>query len=103
MFWAALEGMERPSLERQMKFNGLAIYYSKYAQLGVDDTKAGKATAKVIKKVASMMSDEEDEESIEESQTLYDLGNKDEMNELCILMDTWKSTDEKTEIGKDNI
>ena len=109
--WAALEGMENPSLERQMSFNGLAIYYSAYAQLGTDETATGKATEKLIK--ALMKQDEKlsrsrdgdseaDNNDIDNSESLIRKGSK-ELKELCRLMKPWKNTNESTEIGKDDV
>ncbi len=108
--WAALEGMENPSLERQMSFNGLAIYYSAYAQLGTDETATGKATEKLIKalmkqdeKLSRSRGNKKSEKDTEtESKNLISKGSK-ELKELCKLMKPWKNIDASTEIGKDEV
>ncbi len=112
--WAAFEGMENPSLERQMSFNGLAIYYSAYARAGTDDTAAGKATQKLFE--ALTKDDDADDgfggdgsndtkavkKGKKSSENLINKGSK-ELKELCKLMQEWKSTDKSTEIGKDDV
>ncbi|VUD41569.1 hypothetical protein TDB9533_00516 [Thalassocella blandensis] len=104
MFWAALEGVENPQLERQMEFNGLAIHYAAFAELGTDDTKAGQAVAEVVKKSRRGRGDEmDDDEDETESEKIFSAGKKDEMKKLCLLIDAWKSVDASSELGKDEV
>lgn len=101
MTWAALEGADNPTLERQMSYNGLGIYYSAYFELGTDETKAGQAVNSIVKKVARRSSGHRGvNEKQKESENLFDAGKKDELKELCILIDEWESRDESDEIGK---
>lgn len=123
--WAALEGANNPALQRGFYFNGLAIYYSAYAELGTDDTQAGKA----IQKMWSMFGKSEEAPSVEEKTTKkaevrgsrgsrggqkddkkdsketekkLEAGSK-EMKSLCTLMEEWKSSNTTAELGKDEI
>lgn len=105
MTWMALEGMENPSLQRQMGFNGLAIYYSAYAELGVDETEAGNLAEELLgqeQEVDVRGSDEDSNEDEAETTVLLETGDR-ELKELCKLMDPWSSVDETSEIGKDAI
>lgn len=101
--WAALEGAQNPALQKELYFNGLAIYYTKYAELGTDDTEAGKAAQKVIKQAKMQGGDDlDDSEDVEESDNLFEAGSKD-LKSLCTLMNEWTSKNEVSELGKDEL
>lgn len=105
LFWAALEGVENPQLERQMEFNGLAIHYAAFAELGTDDTKAGKAVQEVVRNTRQNNDDFDDFDEEEEAETnnIFEAGEKDEMKQLCLLIDEWSSVEESSELGKNEI
>lgn len=102
MTWMALEGMENPSLQRQMGFNGLAIYYSAYAELGVDKTLAGDLEFELEEELGMPGDDKESNSQEKEAINLVTAGDK-ELKELCKLIDPWESIDETTEIGKEPV
>lgn len=100
--WAALEGAQNPALQRELYFNGLAIYYTKYAELGTDDTEAGKQAQEVISRVRNRGDDLDGSENLEESDNLFEAGSK-ELKSLCTLMNKWTSKNEISELGKDEL
>lgn len=101
--WSALEGAENPALERELYFNGLGIYYSKYAELGTDDTDAGKAVQQAVKRArAGQGGDKANENQKESSNNLLEAGSK-ELKALCVLMNKWTSRNEVAELGKDEL
>ena len=103
LFWAALEGAENPSLERQMSFNGLGIYYSYFAELGTDGTQAGKAVQAAVQQVRARSSDKATVINEQNSENLMKAGDKDEMKELCVLMKEWNGKNESIQMGNDSI
>jgi hypothetical protein len=100
--WSALEGAENPALEKELHFNGLAIYYTKYAELGTDDTESGKKAQEVVKRVRAGASRESDKVVKEESNNIFEAGSK-ELKVLCTLMNEWSSRNEVAELGKDEL
>lgn len=104
--WAALEGAKNPALQRGFYFNGLAIYYSAYAELGTDDTQAGKAMAALVslfKKKKRNRGDKETKDTGEKSANNKVKAGSKELKSLCTLMEEWKSTNETAELGKDEL
>ncbi|MCP4499766.1 MAG: hypothetical protein GY822_07370 [Deltaproteobacteria bacterium] len=100
--WSALEGAENPALEKELHFNGLAIYYTKYAELGTDDTESGKKAQEVVKRVRAGASRKSDKVVKEESDNIFEAGSK-ELKVLCTLMNEWSSRNEVAELGKDEL
>lgn len=103
MFWAALEGVDNPTLERQMEFNGLGVYYSSYAEGSTDETVTGKVVHASVRGVSNRRSGLiGDGKKKKESNKLFEIGNKD-MKKLCVLMDSWASIDDAKDLGKSDI
>ena len=118
--WAALEGANNPALERSFYFNGLAVYYSAFSEIGTDDTEAGGITNTIARwfgfgkekeepkaeevKPARGGRDGKDAQADSESdeKILAQAGSK-ELQELCKLMNEWKSDNAVAELGKDEL
>ncbi len=103
LFWAALEGVENPQLERQMSFNGLAVHYAAFAELGTDDTKAGKAVQELVSRRRGSTGEYDKLKENKDTNNFYEAGKKDEMKQLCLLIDEWSSIEESSELGKNEI
>ena len=103
LFWAALEGAENPVLERQMSFNGLAIYYSYYTEFGADESQTGKAINEAVQRVSRRGDQKSSKIKKKKSENLFESGDKNEMKELCILMKEWNGNNESIQMGKDTL